>query len=123
MMHFSNGTTQALSLRPRQEACSPCPTNRKIAVLVERNSMSAMYLTRLFGGAVLALGFAVLPKTTAADGFPSASNLIQRVVTRSEMVAKAGETNHYAYEKRSLAEELDDKEKVTKSTEKRYNVV
>ena len=39
------------------------------------------------------------------------------------MVAQAGQTNHYAYEKRSLVEELDDKEKATKSTEKLYKVV
>jgi hypothetical protein len=58
----------------------------------------------------------------AAETFPSASNVIQRVLVRSEMVARANLTN-YAYNKKSITEELDEKERVIKSTEKLYQVM
>jgi hypothetical protein len=58
----------------------------------------------------------------AAENLPAASNLLQRVVERAQAVARAGATNHYAYEKQSVTEELDEDERVRKSTEKHYRV-
>lgn len=58
-----------------------------------------------------------------AHDLPAASNLIHRVVERAQIVARAGQTNHYAYEKRSIMSELDEKDRVIKSTEKHYKVV
>ena len=54
---------------------------------------------------------------------PAASSLIQRVVERAQLVARAEQTNHYTYEKRSIMVELDEQDRVIKSTEKRYEVV
>ena len=67
----------------------------------------------------LTLPFAV----QSAENFPAASNVVRRVVERAELLARAGETNHYAYDKRSLTEELDDQDRVLKSTEKLYRVL
>lgn len=78
---------------------------------------------RIFTGPALLcfLGWVVFP-ARADESFPSASNLIQRVVARAQLVAQAEQTNHYAYAKRSIVEELDEKERVIKSTEKLYQV-
>ena len=59
----------------------------------------------------------------SADELPAASNLVQRVVARAQLVAQARQTNHYIYEKRSVVSELDDRDAVIKSTEKLYEVV
>ncbi len=61
--------------------------------------------------------------SSAADGFPAASNVVKRLVERAQFVADAGKTNRYTYEKRSVMAELDEQERVTKSTEKLYRVV
>lgn len=67
--------------------------------------------------------FAIVLSVTAAElPLPAASNLLQRLVERAQVVAQAGGTNYYTYEKRSVMEELDEKERVTKSTEKHYRV-
>ena len=58
-----------------------------------------------------------------AEVLPAASNLIQRVVERAQLVARAQQTNHYTYEKQSIVAELDEQDRVIKSTEKRYEVV
>ena len=58
----------------------------------------------------------------AAESLPNASNLVQRMVARAQDVALAPQTNRYIYEKRALKTELDDKERVTESTEKLYQV-
>ena len=76
--------------------------------------------SRAFAGLLLGLA-AVLPGR-AAENLPAASNLLQRVVERAQFVARAGQTNHYAYEKHSLTEELGDKDEVIKSAEKHYQV-
>ena len=76
--------------------------------------------SRAFAGLLLGLA-AVLPGR-AAENLPAASNLLQRVVERAQFVARAGQTNHYAYEKHSLTEELDDKDEVIKSAKKHYQV-
>jgi hypothetical protein len=68
------------------------------------------------------LVFASLSLARAAGNLPAASNLLQRVVERAQLIARAGETNHYAYEKRAVMEELDEKDRVIKSTEKHYRV-
>lgn len=68
------------------------------------------------------VALAVASRVTAAEPLPAASNLLQRVVERAQTVARAGGTNHYAYDKRSVTEELDEDERVTKSTEKLYRV-
>lgn len=73
-------------------------------------------------GAVAGVALAVASRVTAAEPLPAASNLLQRVVERAQTVARAGGTNHYAYDKRSVTEELDEDERVTKSTEKLYRV-
>jgi len=82
-------------------------------------------MKRLFSLRVLVVagvGLAIAGNITAAEPLPAASNLLQRVVERAQVVARAGETNHYAYDKRSVSEELDEKERVVKSTEKHYRV-
>ena len=48
---------------------------------------------------------------------------MHRVIERAQIVAKAEQTNHYAYEKRSVTEELDEKGHATKTTEKHYKVI
>ena len=73
-------------------------------------------------GAVAGVAMAVAFRAAAAEPLPSASNLLHRVVERAQTVARAGATNHYAYDKRSVTEELDEDERVTKSTEKLYRV-
>ena len=73
-------------------------------------------------GAVAGVAMAVAFRAAAAEPLPSASNLLHRVVERAQTVARAGGTNHYAYDKRSVTEELDEDERVTKSTEKLYRV-
>jgi hypothetical protein len=73
-----------------------------------------------------AIGFAVLAPLAwghPAEILPAASNVMHRVIERAELVAKAEQTNHYAYDKRSVTEELDDKGRATKSTEKHYKVI
>ena len=65
-----------------------------------------------------------LPLTArAAEKLPAASNVLARVLARGELVAHAPQTNHYTYEKRTVMAELDDQERVTKSTEKLFRVV
>src|SRR5205085_7289368 len=58
----------------------------------------------------------------SAQPLPTASNILQRVVQRAQLIARAVQTNHYTYEKKSLTEEFDDKEHITKTTEKLYRV-
>jgi len=58
-----------------------------------------------------------------ADNLPAAPDVIRRLVERAQFVARAEQTNHYTYEKRSVTVELDEKDRVTKSTEKLYKVV
>lgn len=73
---------------------------------------------------VAALLLLTAPRPTqAAENLPAASNLVQRVVARAQLVARAAQTNHYLYEKRTVTAELDDKKRVIKSTEKLYAVV
>lgn len=62
-------------------------------------------------------------QSRGAESLPAASNVIQRVIARAQLVARAGQTNHYVYDKRSVVEELDEKERVTQSTEKLYRVM
>ena len=59
----------------------------------------------------------------SAEEIPAASNVVRRVVERAQLVARAPQTNHYTYEKRTVMAELDDKQRVTKSTEKLFRVV
>ena len=73
-------------------------------------------------GAAAGVALAVALRAAAAEPLPSASNLLHRVVERAQTVARASGTNHYAYDKRSVTEELDEAERVTKSTEKLYRV-
>ncbi len=73
-------------------------------------------------GTAAGVALAVTLRAAAAEPLPSASNLLHRVVERAQAVARAGGTNHYAYDKRSVTEELDEDERVTKSTEKLYRV-
>jgi hypothetical protein len=74
-------------------------------------------------GMVLLACSAAFSAAYSAEVLPSASNLLQRVVERAQLVAQAPQTNHYTYNKRSLVEELGEKERVTKSTEKLYTVM
>jgi len=59
----------------------------------------------------------------ATTNLPTASNLVARVVERAQLVAKETQTSHYAYDKRTIISELDEKGAETKSTEKPYRVV
>ena len=58
----------------------------------------------------------------SAEPLPAASNLVQRVIERAQRVARAVQTNHYAYEKHSVTTELDNEDHIIKSTEKFYEV-
>jgi hypothetical protein len=81
------------------------------------------YMKRIITGLLaVILIFASSFLAGAAENLPAASNLLQRLLTRAELIAKAGESNHYAYEKRAVMEELDEKDRVIKSTEKHYRV-
>ena len=71
---------------------------------------------------MVGVSLAVAVRGVAAEPLPAASNLLQRVVARAQLTARAGESNHYAYDKRSVTEELDEDDRVTKSTEKLYRV-
>jgi hypothetical protein len=68
-------------------------------------------LSFLIGAAFIVVSFAAC----SADSFPSASNIVRRVVERAQSIARTEQTNHYTYEKRSVTEDLDEKERVTKS--------
>lgn len=59
----------------------------------------------------------------STDGLPTGSNVMHRLVERAQLVAKAEQTNHYAYDKRSISEELDEKGRAIKTTEKHYKVM
>lgn len=72
--------------------------------------------------ATLLLWLAASQSLCAAEPLPAASNLLQRVVERAQLVARAGQTNHYAYEKHTVTAELDEQERITKSTEKYHQV-
>jgi hypothetical protein len=87
---------------------------------LKREDMKRFFRASLVLMVKVSLAFAV--RSAAVEPLPSASNLLQRVVARAETTARAGETNHYAYDKRSITEELDEDERVTKSTEKLYRV-
>ncbi len=78
---------------------------------------------RICGLEVLGLLLIAPLAAHSADALPAASIVVQRVIERAQLVAQARQTNHYAYDKRSLVEELDDKDHVTKSTEKLYRVL
>jgi hypothetical protein len=56
------------------------------------------------------------------EKLPDASSLIQRVLQRANETEGASKEAKYMYEKRSLAEELDDAGKAIKTTEKVYQV-
>ncbi len=73
--------------------------------------------------AVFILLLAAFRVAHGADPLPLASSVIERVVERAQLVARAEQTNHYTYDKRSVAAELDGKDRVIKSTEKLYRVV
>jgi len=79
--------------------------------------------TRIAACALLAIAAAAILPARAAQDLPAASNLVQRLLERAEHVARATQTNHYVYEKRSVVEELDENERVSKSTEKLYRVI
>jgi hypothetical protein len=64
-----------------------------------------------------------LTASVRADDLPATSNVVARVLERAELVAKGNEATHYAYQKRTVTAELDEKDKVVKSTEKTFNVV
>jgi hypothetical protein len=86
--------------------------------------MNFAILNRCFlavGLCLLALSFEC--EALAEDNLPSASSVIQRMLRRSDQVSRSGEASKYTYEKRSLAEELDNNTgKPTKSTQQIYQV-
>jgi hypothetical protein len=75
-------------------------------------------------GTIIALAlWAGISSTARAQDFPPVSNLVYRVIERAQLVAETDRTNRYTYDKRSMMVELDDRERVVKSTEKLYKVV
>src|SRR4051812_37340595 len=72
---------------------------------------------------VLFLMLAALPLSRAAENLPTSSNLVARLIERSRLVASVERTNPYTYDKRSVTAELDEKDRVIKSTEKLYKVM
>jgi hypothetical protein len=73
--------------------------------------------------AILILALLTTAAARAAVPLPTASNLVERIIDRAQVVARAPQTNRYTYEKRSLNAELDEKDRVIKSTEKLYKVL
>ena len=59
----------------------------------------------------------------SAESLPAASNVVQRLLERAQLVARAPESSPYVYEKRAVTAVLDEDERVIKSTEKLYRVV
>ncbi len=59
----------------------------------------------------------------AAHDLPSPDDVLARVIQRAQRVAQAAEPSPYVYEKRSITAELDEQDRVIKSTEKVYQVV
>jgi hypothetical protein len=84
------------------------------------NLMGATKCVR-FGLCVLLLGLAT-ETSWAASELPAASNVMQRFIARAEVIAGAKQTNHYTYLKRAVSAELDANDRVSKSTERIYNV-
>lgn len=80
------------------------------------------FLRSLLGG-MFVLVLAAELAAHGAEELPAASNVLHRVVERAQLVARASQTNHYAYEKRTVTAELDENERVIKSTEKIYEVM
>ncbi len=68
------------------------------------------------------LGFSALVPAGAAELLPPASNVVQRVLLRSQEIAKAPPTNRYAYDKKSVVVERDEKDKLLKKTERLFRV-
>jgi hypothetical protein len=81
------------------------------------------FLSRYWGWSVGIAIVAPFVSVRSAENLPAASNVMHRVLERADLVAKAEQTNHYAYDKRSVTEELDEKGRATKSTEKHYKVI
>jgi hypothetical protein len=67
-------------------------------------------------------GFAVALPARAVETLPPASNVVQRVLLRSQEIAKAPPTNRYAYDKKSVVVERDEKDEVLKKTERLFRV-
>ena len=90
----------------------------------------AMNLPSRWLALIVAISFVAigsLPLTVAqtnhsAESLPAASNVVQRLLDRVQLIAGAQQTSPYIYEKRSVTSELDEKERVLKSTEKLYRV-
>ena len=58
----------------------------------------------------------------AGENLPAAAAVIQRMLQRANDTAPAREASRYAYEKRSVAEDLDDNGTPVKTTRKAYQV-
>lgn len=59
----------------------------------------------------------------AEDSLPTASSVLQRVLLHAEQTSRSDGSSKYAYEKKSVVEELDSEGKATKTTEKIYHVM
>src|SRR5215831_7619119 len=61
--------------------------------------------------------------TQTSTGMPDAEAVMEKVIERSQEVARAGEAEKYRYERHSVEEELDAAGKATKTTEEVYDVI
>lgn len=95
----------------------PLPQQMNEKTLSKLHSRPVRVLMR----GVFALTFLMSLLACSADDV--SSNIMHRLIERSRLIASSAQSNQYIYEKHSRMEELDEKDHVTKSTEKLYRVV
>ena len=69
-----------------------------------------------------AMFLAVAARTATADGLPDSKEVIDRMLKRSQEIAKDDKAPQYCYKKHSLVEQLDSNGHAIKTTEKLYDV-
>jgi len=76
-------------------------------------------------GAFVFLAIQVASSATASvsASLPSATNVLNQVIERASHVARDGNDEKYSYAKRTLTQELNSKDEVIESTEKKYKVL
>ena len=71
----------------------------------------------------LAIQVASSATASVSASLPSATNVLNRVTERASHVARDGNDEKYSYAKRTLTQELNSKDEVIESTEKKYKVL
>jgi len=71
----------------------------------------------------LAIQVASSATASVSASLPSATNVLNQVIERASHVARDGNDEKYSYAKRTLTQELNSKDEVIESTEKKYKVL